>query len=126
MELPNKAHLRKSGIIFSILFLFLFSIIPYLLHKEIILLPVIFSFPLLFFSILSPYKLLKPYQLWIKFGNLLSKLNSKLVLSLFFYILISPFSILRKLIKFVLNRKNQKYSNIINIESESINLKDQY
>ncbi len=126
MEYPSKSYLRKSGILFSILFIVVFSIIPYLLHQEIKIFPLFFSFVITTISIFSPYKLRRPYSLWISFGNFLGRLNSKLILVLFFYLLITPFSILRNTIKVIFKIRTRKRSNSVNISTTDINLTDQY
>ena len=126
MEYPSKSYLRKSGILFSILFILVFSIIPYFLHQEIKILPLFFSLVITIISIFSPYKLRRPYSLWISLGNFLGRLNSKLILGLFFYVLITPFSILRNIIKFILKIQTRKRTNNVNISTTDINLTDQY
>ena len=126
MQYPSKSYLRKSGILFSILFIVVFSIIPYLLHQEIKIFPLFFSLVITMVSIFSPYKLRRPYSLWISLGNFLGRLNSKLILGLFFYLLITPFSILRNIIKFTFKIQTRKRTNSVNISITDINLTDQY
>lgn len=126
MEYPSKSHLRKSGILFSILFIVVFSIIPYLLHQEIKTFPLFLSAIITTLSIFSPYKLRGPYSFWIKIGDILGRLNSKLILGLFFYLMITPFSILRNIIKFIFKIRTRKQSNSVNISSTDLNFTDQY
>ena len=126
MEYPSKSYLRKSGILFSILFIVVFSIIPFFLHQEIKIFPLFFSLVITIISIFSPYKLRRPYSLWISLGNFLGRLNSKLILGLFFYVLITPFSILRNIIKFIFKIQTRKRTNNFNISTTDINLTDQY
>ena len=126
MEYPSKSHLRKSGILFSILFIVVFSIIPYLLHQEIKTFPLFFSAIITTLSIFSPYKLRAPYSFWIKIGDILGRLNSKLILGLFFYLLITPFSILRNIIKFIFKIQTRKRTNSVKISTTDLNLTDQY
>ena len=126
MEYPSKSHLRKSGILFSILFILVFSIIPYLLHQEIKTFPLLFSAIITTLSIFSPYKLRAPYSFWIKIGDILGRLNSKLILGLFFYLLITPFSIIRNIIKIIFKIRTRKLSNSVNISTTDLNLTDQY
>ena len=126
MEYPSKSYLRKSGILFSILFILVFSIIPYFLHQEIKIFPLFFALGITIISIFSPYKLRRPYAIWISLGNFLGRLNSKLILGLFFYVLITPFSILRNIIKFIFKMQTRKRTNNVNISTTDINLTDQY
>ncbi|CAE19704.1 conserved hypothetical protein [Prochlorococcus marinus subsp. pastoris str. CCMP1986] len=126
MEYPSKSHLRKSGILFSILFIIVFSIIPYLLHQQMKVFPLFFSLLITTISIFSPYKLRRPYSFWIRLGNILGRLNSKLILGLFFYFMITPFSILRNLIKMIFKIRTRKQTNSVNIPSTDLNFTDQY
>ena len=126
MEYPSKAHLRRSGILFSILFIFVFTILPYLLHQEIKTFPLFFSAVITTISFISPYKLRRPYSLWIKLGNILGRLNSKLILGLFFYLMITPFSTLRNIIKMIFKFRTRKISNSVTISPTELNFTDQY
>ncbi len=126
MEFPTKNLLRKSGIIFSLMLLVIFTLIPYLLHREIRLIPLIFALIIFIISIISPYSLRKPYKLWIKLGDKLGKINSKLILSLFFYLLITPAAIFKAMISLIKVRKPCKsyYSDPVSTKPQ--NPKDQY
>ena len=126
MEFPTKPLLRKSGLVFSGLFFTIFYLVPYLLHNEqkntvLIICSIVVST-----SLISPYRLRLPYILWIKLGEILSKINSKLILSLFFYCLITPFAIFRKIISFFMTFKQKNKSNYIYLDDSAINLKDEY
>ena len=86
------------------------------------------NFPFHFVLFQYSHLLKKPYKLWLKFGEILSKINSKLVLAVFFYLIISPAAIIRYLIKFFFKRKNKKKSYYTRIEKNLIkySFKDQY
>tara|TARA_Y100000589_G_scaffold332235_1_gene390622 strand:- start:6037 stop:6417 length:381 start_codon:yes stop_codon:yes gene_type:complete len=124
MNYPNRILLQKSGIIFAFLFSLVFSIFPFIFHRELKIFPLAFSAIVLLLGIFSPYKLLKPYMIWVKFGNLLGKFNSKVILGLFFYALITPFAIFRNIVKNILRIRKTKKSNSVNINSNDLNLKD--
>lgn len=126
MDYPSKSHLRKSGIIFSLFFVFLFSFLPFLFHQELKITPLYISIIVFLISLIFPYKLRIPYIIWIKIGDFLGKVNGKLILTLFFYFLITPFSFLRNFIKTFLKIRTLKRTNSVKIFSVKQNFKDQY
>ena len=127
MSLPSKKKLRISGFLFSALFGVLFGIFPYLFHNDFRLFIFIISGVITLISLFSPYSLKIPYSIWIKFGMILGIINSNLILFFFFYVLITPFAILRKLILFItksFNKENKSYYSK-KLLSKKINFKDQ-
>ena len=77
---PSKNTLRKSGILFSSIFFIIFGAIPYLIKGELKQLVPLISVIFFFLSFANPYLLRIPYIYWIKFGEILSRVNSKLIL----------------------------------------------
>ena len=128
MAFESKQKLKKSGLLFSLFLSIIFVLIPYLFKNHINLWPLVISFLILIISLTNPFLLKKPYKAWLKFGEMLSKINSKLVLAIFFYLILSPAAIIRYLIKFLLKRKIKKksYYNKINKDSITYSFKDQY
>ena len=127
MSFPSKHKLRSSGLLFSLVLSIIFGLIPYILHNEIRIAIYILCIVLCSISIISPYSLRTPYALWIKFGLILGKINSNLVLSLFFYLILTPAAIIRisfrYLIKIFSKEKRSYYSKIQ--LSTTIDFKDQ-
>lgn len=128
MSFPSKKKLRSSGILFSFLFAAIFGLLPFLLHNETRITIFIISLLILVLSFVSPYSLRVPYSFWIKFGTMLGKFNSNVILFLFFYFFLTPFAILRKLF-FLFNfntyRKKQSFYAKPDFSSKT-NLKDQF
>ena len=127
MNYPSKKTLRSAGFLFSALFVMLFGILPYLFHSEIRLSVFIFSFILILLSFLTPYSLRLPYVLWIKLGTFLGKVNSNVILFIFFYFLITPFAALKKILLFTnsLSKRKKSYY-CVNKDTTKINFKDQF
>ena len=127
MKFPSKQTLRSSGLLFSLLFLLLFCLIPYILHGDIRKISFILFFVILFLSIFSPYSLRIPYQTWLKFGEILGKFNSNLILVIFFYLIITPAALFKRFINLLrdysINKKNSFYFK--EHLSSKINFKDQ-
>ena len=93
----SKKNLRNSGLLFSFIFFTIFFIIPFLFHQEVRLIIFIFCLIVFSLSLFFPYSLSKPYKYWIKFGEKMAKINSILILGIFFYIIITPFAIIKKI-----------------------------
>ena len=67
--------------------------------------------PLIFLAILIPSSLLYFYKAWIKLGNILGWLNSRLILGLVFIVVLQPIALIMKTIghdPLKLKRSNQK------------------
>ena len=124
----NKKSSNKSfGILFFVVFLGL-GLWPLTNDNNPNINLIIISIIFLILGLLNS-KLLSPLNsLWIKFGDFLSKFNSKIVLALFFYIMITPVAILRKAIKFFIKKDSNKKSFYTKISNEYLNskFKDQF
>ena len=128
MKFPSKQTLQNSGILFSTFFAIFFGLIPFIIKAEIRF-PIIFiSLIILLISFISPYSLRNPYLLWIRFGEILGKLNSKIVLTFFFYIFITPVAILKSLYSLIIKLFTKKKSTFYRRDqlSDKVNLKDQF
>ena len=107
---PSKKKLRNSGLLFSSVFAVLFLIIPFVKQEHPHYFSWIFSFGVLLLSIISPSKLRIPYIYWIKLGGKLSKINLIIILTIIFYIIITPLSIIRNLFKLAFKPKKKNSS----------------
>ena len=122
----SKNKLRKSGLIVASILVFLFFLIPFIFHQEFKLVPLIIASIITLFSLISPYSLRVPYAIWVEVGILLGKINSYIILFIFFYLIITPISILRKIFNtkvsedklksnYEKNLKNKEFSNFIDL-----------
>ena len=128
-KIVSNKNLREFGIIIGIGFpLFFGCIFPLITNHPFRFWTLWVALPSLLFAYIKPNLLLYPYKLWIKFGDFLSKFNSKIVLALFFYIMITPVAILRKAIKFFIKKDSNKKSFYTKIGNEYLNskFKDQF
>ena len=95
----SKKKLRRFALIFSIALVFLFGVVPFLRHPSdginVAILSLGISIALL--ALISPYSLRKPYIYWLKAGDFLASLNSKIILGIFFFVIISPLAILARI-----------------------------
>ena len=111
----SKKTLRKSGLIVAFVLVLLFFLLPYLIHQEFKLVPLIIASLITLFSLISPYSLRIPYAIWIEIGILLGKINSFIILFVFFYLIITPISILRTIfnIKVSKHRLKSNYEKLL-------------
>ena len=96
---------RNFGIVFSIVFL-LISLYPLLESGDIRVWSLVVSFIFLILGIFNS-KILSPFnKLWVKFGLLLGKFVSPLIMMIIFFFVVTPIGILMRLFrKDVLNLK---------------------
>ena len=89
---------KSFGIVFFIVF-FIIAIYPLLSHNEIRLWSLIISIIFLILGLLNS-KLLTPLnKIWFKFGILLGKIISPLVMGLIFFFVVTPIGILMRILK---------------------------
>ena len=89
---------RSFGIVFFVVFL-LIAIYPLINHESIRYWSLSVSFIFLFLGILNS-KILSPFnKLWFKFGVLLSKIISPLIMGIIFFFVVTPIAFLMKIFK---------------------------
>ena len=99
---------KKFGITFCIIF-FIISIFTYIYFDKFFLIPLIVGFSFLLISFISPNSLKKFSKIWFKFGVLLGKIISPLIMFLIYLIGIIPTSIYAKITqKKILDKKFDK------------------
>ena len=86
---------KNFGITFSIILLLIFIYLLY--NKSFNLYVLLISIILLFVSFVAPQILKIPNVVWFRFGIVLSKIMTPLILTLIFFIVFGPISILRKI-----------------------------
>ena len=99
---------RSFGIVFFIVFI-LIAIYPLINHEEIRIWSLIISFLFLFLGLLNS-KILTPLnKLWFKFGILLGKIISPIIMGIIYFLVVTPIGLLMRLFgKDVLNLKLNK------------------
>ena len=124
IKLPTN---RNFGIVFFIVFLII-ALWPLLYEKEIRYWSIVLSIIFFILGVLNA-KILTPLnKVWFKFGVLLGSIISPVVLSLIFYLIITPISfILRIFGKDVLNLKYKKSSSYwLKKETKKSSMKNQF
>jgi hypothetical protein len=121
---------RKDNITFGILFFFLFLIIglyPLKSNGTIRIWFVLFSLAFLVITIIRPNLFTFLNKLWIKFGILLGKIISPIVMGLVFFFVVTPIGILVRILKKdVMGLKRGAASYWINREDKLQSMKKQF
>jgi hypothetical protein len=91
-------ELKSFGLIFSILILVVFALIfPYLFKVSTGKWPYYISIPVVILAIIKPLYLEPLFTLWMKIGDVLGWVNTRIVLCSVFYILFVPLGNVMKL-----------------------------
>jgi Kef-type K+ transport system membrane component KefB len=85
--------LTTGGIVLGLFGLLL----PWLLGRGIPVWPWIVGGVLILWGLLAPESLRPVYRIWMRFGLLLNKVTSPLIMSLVFFVVITPLGLLRRL-----------------------------
>ena len=104
----NKKQLREFGILIAFAFpIFLGFIIPSIFGHNFKIWTLWIGLPALILSIFNPKLLFYPYKAWIAFGNILGLINSKIILSLVFLLVLQPIAFIMKVFKYDPLRQNK-------------------
>ena len=108
MEIKNTVTNRNFGLTFFIVFLIV-SIWPLLYNEQIRIWSLIVGFIFLILGLINS-KILTPLnKIWFKFGIILGKLVSPVVMGIVFFFVVTPISIIMKI--FGKDLLNLKYNN---------------
>jgi hypothetical protein len=129
--MENSINIKsKNNITFGILFFIFFLIIglyPLISNEPIRIWSIIVSSVFLIITIIKPNLFTFLNKLWIKFGILLGKIISPIVMGLVFYFVVTPIGILVKIFKKdVMGLKRGKSSYWINREDKLQSMKKQF
>ena len=118
---------RSFGIVFFIVFL-LIALYPLLKGNDLRIWSLIISFIFLTLALINS-KILKPLnKLWFKFGLLLGKFISPLIMGIIFFVVVTPIGIIMRLLKKdLLNLKyNKKETYWIDKSGPKSKMKNQF
>ncbi len=123
IKLPSD---KKFGLFFSAIFLIVYFYFLYFKSQNLLYL-ILTSISLALISFIKPSILNKLNFAWYKFGILLSKLFSPLILGLIFFFIITPIAIFMKIInRDHLDLKNKKKDTYWKNYDGNTNMKDQF
>ena len=118
---------RSFGIVFFVFFLII-ALFPLLKSNEIKYWSLILSIIFLFLGIIKSSILTPLSKIWFKFGILLGNIVSPIVMGLIFFVIVTPISLIMRLIgKDLLNlKKNNKTTYWIEKSQKKSNMKNQF
>ncbi len=94
----DKSTLRSFGLIFAGIVLVLFGLfLPWLLSRDWPLWPWYVSGVVLLPALLAPALLRPLYIVWMKFGDVMGWINTRLILGILFYGIMLPIGLIMKL-----------------------------
>jgi len=105
---------RSFGIVFFIVFLFI-ALYPITYSEDIRIWSLIISFIFIILGLLNS-KILTPLnKLWFKFGVILGKIISPIIMGIIFFLVVTPIGLIMKvlgkdLLRLKLNKKDNTYS----------------
>ena len=89
---------KSFGIVFFVVFL-LISLYPLINQENIRIWSLIISFIFLILGLLNS-KILNPFnKLWFKFGMILGRIISPIIMSIIFFLVVTPIALIMKLLK---------------------------
>ena len=127
MQIKNKTTNRSFGIVFFIVF-FIVSLWPLLNNDQIRYWALFVSILFLLLGIMNSKVLTPLNKIWFKFGILLGKIVSPVVLAIIFFLVVTPTGlIMRMLGKDLLKlKKNKNKTYWIKKENNLSNMKNQF
>ena len=108
-KLSNKKKLKEFGILIGFCFpLFIGWLIPFFTGHSFRFWTLLIGLVSLLLSVLNPNLLFYPYKLWMALGNILSWINSRLILGIVFFAILQPIALIMKIFGYDPLRKKQR------------------
>ena len=113
------AELRKFGLVTAIfLIIFFDGLIPWIWDITPPAWPIIAAAVLSFFALVRPLWLNPFYRVWMRFANVLGWINTRIILSLIFFLVVLPTGLIMRLSRDPMRRKWDKSVTSYRIESK--------
>ena len=108
----TRKELRNFGILVgTILPIFVGYIIPAIYGHSFKIWSIYIGMPLIIFGVFYPRILKKPFTLWMKIGLILGWINSRIILSIIYFLILVPIAFFMKLIGYdPLQKKDTSYN----------------
>jgi len=114
----SKQDLRKFGIITGLIFAVLFGLLfPWIFDKTIPYWPWILAAILVAWALLHPQSLNPVYKIWMKIGHVLGWINTRIILSILFYLVFMPTGMVIRLFRVDLLKRKIEDSSSYRVES---------
>ena len=113
------AELRKFGLVTAIfLIIFFDGLIPWIWDITPPAWPIIAAAVLSFFALVRPLWLNPFYRVWMRLANVLGWINTRIILSLIFFLVVLPTGLIMRLSRDPMRRKWDKAVTSYRIESK--------
>lgn len=115
----DKQYLRKFGLTTAAITAVLFGLfLPWLFSHDLPKWPWIIAGVLLIWALILPTTLKPIYQVWMKIGHVLGWINTRIILSILFYLLFMPIGFIMRLLgkdplKRSLSRDKKSYKTMV-------------
>jgi hypothetical protein len=87
----DSVELRKFGILFAMITMALFGLLlPWWGDRALPAWPFFVGLPLVLLAVLCPAVLLPLYKLWMKIGELLGYINTRIIMTFVFFVMLTP------------------------------------
>lgn len=94
----DNRELRKFGLIFAGFLIGLFALlIPWLRERPVPLWPFYVGVPVAVLALVWPAALRPLYVVWMKFGAVMGFINTRIIMSVFFFIMLTPVALFMRL-----------------------------
>ena len=114
----SKHELRKFGIITGIIFAVLFGLLfPWLAERSIPVWPWVVAAVLFVWALLLPASLNPVYRAWMKIGLVLGWINTRIILSIMFYVIFMPIGFIVRMFGVDLLKQKLEDTNSYRVES---------
>lgn len=91
LPVVDNTMLRKFGFIFAALVLVLFELlVPWLRERPWPLWPLYIATPVAALALVWPAGLRPLYRVWMKFGDVMGYINTRIIMSVLFFIILTP------------------------------------
>ena len=102
----SPAELRKFGLLTALLLVIFFDgLIPWIWGIELPVWPLIVAAVLVFLALVFPRGLGPIYRVWMAFANVLGWINTRIILSLIFFVVFLPIGLIVRLFNDPMRRK---------------------
>lgn len=98
MSLTDKGKLRKFGLLVGSIFILIGSI-PVVKGKDLNFYLIIIGAIMVLIAFVAPKILSLVYKVWMKISNILGRINSFLILSMIFYLILTPIGIVMRIFR---------------------------
>jgi heme/copper-type cytochrome/quinol oxidase subunit 4 len=119
------SQLRKFGFILATGLMIIFAVIPWLRHHEIYETPSMIAGLILVLGLIRPSFLKVIYHPWMKLGSILGWINTRIILSVIYFAIITPIGMILRLSgKDAMNRKYDSQAKSYRIQSKQAQPQD--